>query len=309
MSFSMRHGLMPAVIAIVLTGCAGTGLLDGGAPAEPGPPLPPAELPPYAEGDAFQFDNGVTHHVEGRRDGLVAWGIGDSYDYLADPDFTRPRLSWRWAQEDKNTITSGDAELVSQTGSLWPLRVGNSADYVYRFVSRNETAGTVGDPYLIRYSCRVPNTARVEVPEGTYDTYRVVCDEYWRQRHWQTETWHYAPAVGHVVRHEVRQWLGTNWSTLELTAAGPAPAFLPADQRARLAEAVQAALESNRSGDPLAVDAGPLNIQVTPTTTWKTDAGVFCRRYEQTLTARGRTSIQQGMACRMGDGVWASPEA
>lgn len=318
-----KHVLQRAAavaVAGLLTGCdtapgqgqgLAAGLFGGTAPAEPGPALAPADLPTYGAGDAFRFDNGVTHHVEDAPAGgdAVAWGIGPAYAYTVPRDFTRPRLSWRWERDEENKTTSGGAELVSQTGSLWPLRVGNSADYVYRFTSRNESTGVEGDPYLIRYECRVPETERVEVPKGTFDTFRVVCDEHWRQRHWQTETWHYAPELEHVVRHEVRQWLGTSWRTLELVEAGPAPDHLPADQRARLAETVQAALEKNRSGETLGMAVGALRIEVTPTKTWKTDRGVYCRRYDQTLAARGRTSTQQGLACRTGDGLWTTPAA
>lgn len=293
----------PALAAVALLG----GCVTGGPAAIEGPALPPAELPRYDVGDAFRFGDGTIHHVIGVGPDVVEWGIGDTYTYAAPADFTRPRLRWRWVQDDRTT--RGTAELVRESGSLWPLEAGKEADYAYRFVSHDDATGRSAEPYTIDYRCGVAGTEAVTVPDGTYATYRVVCDHYWRQTHWQTETWNYAPAVGHVVRHDVKQWGGTEWRNNDLTEAGPAPAHLAPPAAAALAEAVQTALETQPSGDTTTATADDLRIAVTPTATWKTDAGVFCRSYGQTLTRHGRTSTQQGLACRSGDGVWRTPAA
>lgn len=43
---------------------------------------------------------------------------------------------------------------------------------------------------------------------------------------------------------------------------------------------------------------------VTPTRTYETAAGQYCREYQQTVTVDGRTQSAYGTACRQPDGTW-----
>ncbi len=43
---------------------------------------------------------------------------------------------------------------------------------------------------------------------------------------------------------------------------------------------------------------------VTPTRTWRSDTGRYCREYHQTVTVGGRTESAYGTACRQPDGSW-----
>ena len=43
---------------------------------------------------------------------------------------------------------------------------------------------------------------------------------------------------------------------------------------------------------------------VTPTRTWQTETGRYCREYRQTVTVSGKTESAYGIACRQPDGSW-----
>ncbi len=42
----------------------------------------------------------------------------------------------------------------------------------------------------------------------------------------------------------------------------------------------------------------------TPTQTWQTDDGRYCREFQQTVTIGGQTEEAHGRACREEDGTW-----
>jgi two-component system sensor histidine kinase QseC len=66
------------------------------------------------------------------------------------------------------------------------------------------------------------------------------------------------------------------------------------------------ALENNLSGDPLVWNdkGGHLSITVTPVRTFKTDEGVYCREYRQSVNSKGRANYNEGLACRNNSGEW-----
>jgi surface antigen len=80
------------------------------------------------------------------------------------------------------------------------------------------------------------------------------------------------------------------------------------DQQDRLymSEATQDGLEGSRTGyetewhNP---DSGHYG-SVTPTRTWQTASGEYCREYQQTVTIGGRSEQAFGEACREPDGSW-----
>ena len=78
-----------------------------------------------------------------------------------------------------------------------------------------------------------------------------------------------------------------------------------ADRRA-MRRSTQTALETNRTGAASAwrnPDSGNAGT-VTPTRTYRTDAGQYCREYQQTITVGGKTERAYGRACRQPGGSW-----
>ena len=80
------------------------------------------------------------------------------------------------------------------------------------------------------------------------------------------------------------------------------------DRADRLAmrRSTQTALEKNRTGAASAwrnPDSGNRGT-VTPTRTYRTGQGQYCREYQQTITVGGKTEQAYGRACRQPDGSW-----
>lgn len=72
------------------------------------------------------------------------------------------------------------------------------------------------------------------------------------------------------------------------------------------AQAQQSALERTRSGQATGwsnPDSGNKGT-VTPTRTYQTSTGQYCREYQQTVTIGGETEKAYGQACRQADGSW-----
>jgi surface antigen len=80
------------------------------------------------------------------------------------------------------------------------------------------------------------------------------------------------------------------------------------DERDRrlAAEAGQRALETAPSGRPVAwknPDSGHSGT-VTPTKTYQTAGGTYCREYQTTVVIEGKQDKAYGTACRQTDGSW-----
>lgn len=72
------------------------------------------------------------------------------------------------------------------------------------------------------------------------------------------------------------------------------------------AEAANKALETAPSGKSVAwnnPDNGHSGT-VTPTRTYQTTGGTYCREYQQTITIGGKQEQSYGTACRQPDGSW-----
>ncbi len=73
-------------------------------------------------------------------------------------------------------------------------------------------------------------------------------------------------------------------------------------------EAAQRAFENSRTGEASAwqnPDSGNSG-SVTPTRTYQTPAGQYCREYEQDIVVGGKVEKTTGTACRQADGTWTT---
>ena len=71
-------------------------------------------------------------------------------------------------------------------------------------------------------------------------------------------------------------------------------------------QAAQQAFENSRTGESSAwqnPDSGNSG-NITPTQTYQTPTGQYCREYEQDIVVGGERQKSYGTACRQGDGSW-----
>lgn len=82
--------------------------------------------------------------------------------------------------------------------------------------------------------------------------------------------------------------------------------FLDQRDKEMQAKAASQALESGQSGKTVAwqnPDSGHSGT-VTPTRTYQTNQGTYCREFTQTITIDGKKENSHGTACREPDGTW-----
>lgn len=78
------------------------------------------------------------------------------------------------------------------------------------------------------------------------------------------------------------------------------------NDRRNMEATTQASLEHTQSGSTSTwtnPDSGNSGT-VTPSRTYQTDSGQYCREYQQTVTVGGKTEEAFGTACRQPDGSW-----
>ena len=78
-----------------------------------------------------------------------------------------------------------------------------------------------------------------------------------------------------------------------------------ADQ-AYAAQSYQSSMETAPTGETstwVNPDSGNQGTY-TPTNTYQTDSGQYCREFQQTITVGGQTEDAYGTACRQEDGTW-----
>jgi len=199
----MRRGALPVILigsALILGACQSVNPTpDTLAPEDPGVELAPAAAPDLQPGASFTFrKNGgaeMTSRVVAVDGADVVWESDDGWAWTAK-NFYWPVERWQSARSQGAQEVSGDHD------ALFPLAVGQRAAYRYQGRSTADRRGWSG-----RGRCNVAAAERITVPAGTFDTYKVVCeqgedldDPYRVWTRW------YAPELGHLAAqlHQTR---------------------------------------------------------------------------------------------------------
>ncbi len=186
-------------VALALAGCesGGTGaaapadgpVTQAGPIIDPQGPFGPARLPSYAAGDRYVFDNPrEVWTIKAVGAESVTWSSDRGGERVTPRDPLLPSL--RTATPDVGRITRA---IQDRSGELWPLSVGNESNYVVAVEVEGQGS------QALAWSCRVVGTDRVQVPAGTFNTYKVACA---RSDGLRLNTY-YSPTVGYFVRREV----------------------------------------------------------------------------------------------------------
>ncbi len=144
--------------------------------------LPPAELPTYAKGDRFTYDNPEeSWTVESVRKGLIAWrsSRGSTQKRLFDPIL--PPIAWEGPGQQKGT-----RKLLEWSGSLFPMKAGNKMTFKTA-VRSNGRPGQI----LYVWNCYAGNPRMISIPAGTFAAFPTYC----RRNDGRQVQSYYAPAV------------------------------------------------------------------------------------------------------------------
>ncbi|HTH15595.1 MAG TPA: hypothetical protein VL974_02990 [Magnetospirillum sp.] len=256
-----------------------------------GPALPPAPLPTWRVGDTVSWSNGQTETVTAVDGEVVQWKDQDGNSFSGYRNFLLPSLKWDYPK------TSAVTTMDVQPDTMWPLETGNSAHFMVNQrltmkIHNSEMA------YHDEWNCLVDGTERVTVKLGSFNTWKLRCQRFWRGSNIGEIVWNYSPELGQVVR---RTWTGAE-EPEELVAIGSGTIDSKAE---KVADKVrQRGLEALASGAKAMGRANDIEAMVQPRATFVTDNGTFCRDFLQTLSTPKARATSVGSACRDTDGKW-----
>ena len=295
----------------ILAALASTSCASGPRNLEPG--LGPAPLPSYRKGTTFVYSDGSWETVMEATAQEVTWRNHRRDISIGSADFTHRRRQWENnARRGTREFGPRDDLIIQSTASLWPLRVGNAADYseTGRWGDKEDGSET---SYRAGWSCAVDGVERVAVMAGEFDTWKIVCKRYHIFRNKsnlrEVKTWYYAPAVGHYVLTTSSYSYQKKPRRLELIAVLPSLDNLPANARREIIHSFQKALEFTKSGESVrwSGSATGVSVETIPAGTYRTPDGSFSRRYVQKLILPDGQRTYYGMAIRNAEGVWSVP--
>ena len=154
--------------------------------------LAPARPPELQTGATFVFRQRDGEEVTSR----VVAVDGADVTWEADNGWTWTGKAFFWPVERWQSESAGGSQEISgDPGALFPLMIGESVAYRVEGQSRDEQAG-----WSLQGRCEVAAAEQISVPAGTFDTYKVVCEQGEDLSDpYRTRTWWYAPAIGHYV--------------------------------------------------------------------------------------------------------------
>lgn len=262
--------------------------------------LSKANLPDYAPGEYFVYDDGTSVLVAAVSDGLVTWQHDNGTISKGYPNFIIPDLSWASANRSSEARTSAPPEL------MWPLAAGKRGQFDFEQTITHKDR-SAPEQLSRNWTCSVEGTTSVTVPAGRFDTIVVACNRYsktsgaWRA----TRTFYYAPAVGHYVIRENR-YRSRPDTRRELVAYGFNSTVLPSKDQMKLNKTLQAALTKNKDGQTAiwTSQSGDISAMLVPIRSYAGPDGKSCREYRSVYSVQGRIRQNSREVCRQPSGQW-----
>ena len=170
-------------------------------------------LPEYRKGDVFRFSGGRVEQVTAVKGEDVYWKRESGRELVRHRSFLLPTLAW-----DSKT-RRGAQRLLDSPGDIWPLAIGKLGSFRVERSLTDKASGEVRRSQR-KFDCYVETAETVTVKAGSFDTYRISCRRYNTRgsRLFETQTWHYAPAVGHYVRRETENHSSGKRRVIELAS-------------------------------------------------------------------------------------------
>ncbi len=173
---------MTACALALIAGCSNDDALIKTTAGYPPVAMKPSDLPTFAVGDSFTFDNPTeTWTVAAVRDGLVTWR--SSRGALRKTVFEPFMPPIEWTAPDRSY---GEAQLTAWGDGLFPLKGGLKTEFRTRARRSGENAATAYE-----WKCYSGNPRKVKVEAGSFAAYPVFC----RRSDGQTVQSFYAPEV------------------------------------------------------------------------------------------------------------------
>lgn len=208
---SLTTLLLSCSLAGFLSGCSDpTGLFGRKASIDEQADVRPS-LPAYAKGSWYAFNDGSQNVVVDVAGDTITWQDEKGRLETRYRNPVLPRLKW----------PMGETKVLAEPDALWPLATGNTVQFhevrneldLFRRLTQRKTR---------IWRCQVQETTVVDTEAGSFETYPISCVLRSRggaNKLLGTRLWHYAPEIGHYVRREKIDNLGTR-EIQELIAHG-----------------------------------------------------------------------------------------
>ena len=278
------------------------------------PELSSAPLPSYRNGTTFVYADGRWETVLDVSPTRVTWIDHRKCISIGSPDFTYRRSKWETDTHKGTRQYELRADLFQKSKTtVWPLRVGNTAQYSESGVSKDKAGNEKS--YRTSWSCEVVGTERISVIAGDFDTWKITCRRYYISKsrsksHIRVEkSWYYAPDIGHYVLATSKFYYDKKSQRRELLAVLPPVNELSDGARHRMESSFQHALEFKKSGETVRWSQPELKFsgEIMPVGTFKTSDGSYSRQYVQKVNMPEGQRIYYGMAVRSAGGEWLVP--
>lgn len=259
----------------------------------------------FPAGTRFVYSGNEIHTITRVEGAKVRWETNLGDRYTTGPYFGLPETEWRTGNW-KGTATSTLPPEIS-----WPPSRGMNLHFDVASEEWNEAEGEGARHHVSdsSWSCRNEGASRVNVPAGSFEADRIVCERSPAPAGaWQKRVWYYVPAIGHFVRREDFDGAGLELGTLELIALVPGIES-PTLQKG-LQGAVQDALDRNETGESTVwrnpVGDGAYEIRVNGLSDGPD--GAICRSYSIERDGEMEDREYPAMACRgAGTRRWIIP--
>lgn len=300
--FVTKHFLFAGLGLLLLSGgCQQvSGLSKEAKPFHTGPQMAVENLPVYAVGMSFIFDDGRTDTVIEVDDETITWRDDRGIIRWIHRNFLLPDIAWQNRTRRSSSLTTADAK------ALWPLEVGTNTRFNFK-QSVDANDGSTHNEYKQSWQCLVEGTLSLDVPAGTFNVFKVPCYRYldgtsfWRQ----TRTFYYAPEINHYVKR-TDIYASRPSRQRELVSFGFNSTALPANEQAILNNTVQDVLNNNADnvGTTWKRPDGTLSATLTPLRTFQGTKDEQCREYQSVYQVQGRKRVNYRTVCRTETGIW-----
>lgn len=286
---------------LIIAGCGQLPLTQKEiVPVYTGPQMPMENLPTYAVGESFLFDDGRTDTVLETEGELVTWRDDRGIIRWINRNFVFPDSAWQNRTRRSTSTNTADPKM------LWPLEIGKSGRFDFiQTVEAND--GTGKKEYKQSWQCVVEGTESLDVAAGTYNVFKIPCyryifgTDYWRQ----TRTFYYSPEIKHYVKR-TDTYASRPSRSRELVSVGFNSTVLPGNEQAILNNLVQEVLNTSADGvgKTWSRADGTLSATLTPLRSFKGSQGEACREYQSTYDIQGRKRVNYRNVCKQPTGQW-----
>lgn len=189
-------------LVVILAGCSGLASpFLGGQPTDQQTATAPVLLPNYAKGSWYAYNDGSRDVVVEVAGEAIIWQDEKGRMETRYRNPILPRLKW----------PRGETKVLADPDALWPLRPGNTVRF-HEIRNEFDLARRLTERKTRTWRCKVGDSTVLSTDAGSFDTYPLVCELRSRGRANRllgTRIWYYAPEVGHYVRREKIDKVGT----------------------------------------------------------------------------------------------------